>query len=169
MIKLFEEFFEEYKSIYERDPRSYKREPEFDKLVLKTRGDKDYIIDINYKGKQIGNFTKDEMEMIWEDFQPIYDSYSLSLPESLEDYDTYKPNIVHFGVAANAYMDIFIEGDLEEVEEFENDMRSFISGLDKLGIKAQFERDEMEFDDESQGYEISITFFKKQDYEYEED
>lgn len=166
MIKLFEEFFEEYKSIYERDPKSYKREPEFDKLVLKTRGDKDYIIDINTTQ---GNFTKDEMEMIWEDFQPIYDSYNLSLPESLEDYDTYKPNIIYFGVAANAYMDIFIEGDLEEVEEFENDMRSFISGLDKLRIKAQFQKDEMEFDDESQGYEISVTFFKKQDWEYEED
>jgi hypothetical protein len=166
MIKSFEEFFESYKSIYDDPPKEYRNEPKFEELILKTRGNKDYIININTTQ---GNFTKDEMEMIWEDFQPIYDSYSLSLPESLEDYDTYKPNIVHFGVAANAYMDIFIEGDLEEVEEFENDMRSFISGLDKLRIKAQFEIDEMEFDDESQGYEISVTFFKKQDYEYEED
>ena len=117
----------------------------------------------------LGNFTKDEMEMIWEDFQPIYDSYNLSLPESLDHADTYKPSIVHFGVAANAFMDIFIEGDLEEVEEFENDIRSFISGLDKLRIKSQLQRDEMEFDDGTQGYEISITFFKKQDWEYEED
>jgi hypothetical protein len=149
MIKSFEKFFESYKS---------------KELILKTRGDKDYLIKISDRG----NFTKDEMTMIWEDFQPIYDSYNLSLPETREDFDTYNPNIIHFGVAENAFMDIFIEGDLEDIEEFENDIRSFISGLDKLGIKAQFLREGMEFN-EDQGWEISITFFKKKDWEYEED
>jgi hypothetical protein len=164
MIKSFEKFFESYKSIYDDPPKEYINEPKIEELILKTRNDKDYIINIS----GLGNFTKDEMIMIWEDFQPIYDSYNLSLPETREDFYNYNPNIIHFAVESNAYMDIFIEGDLEDIEEFENDIRSFISGLDKLRIKAQFEREGMEFNG-SQGWEIAITFFKKKDWEYEED
>jgi hypothetical protein len=155
MIKSFEKFFENYKSLY--DPKAYKKEPKIEELILKTRNNKDYLIKISDRG----NFTKDEMTMIWEDFQPIYDSYNLSLPETREDFFNYNPNIIHFEVAANAHMDIFIEGDLEDIKEIENDIRTFISGLDKLGIKARIAREGIEFED--QGWEISITFFKKKD------
>ena len=41
MIKLFEEFFKEYKSIYEKNPRNYRKESKFEELVLKTRNNAD--------------------------------------------------------------------------------------------------------------------------------
>lgn len=161
-LKLFEDFSKEYKSIYGDKPTiKYRREPEFEELRLKTRDGEDYIININVTHS---NFTKEDLEVIWEDFKPIYDSYGLELSLS----DEYQFNQVSFGVAANAFLDIFYEGNLEEIEEFEEDLRSFLSGLDKLGIKSQVSRDDMDIDG-VEGYEIAITFFKKRDWEYEED
>ena len=139
-LKLFEEFRKEY---------------EFDKLILKTKNNDDYIIHIN---KELSNFSKEDIEIIWEFFEPIYKSYNLSL-DLRTDNDYINNNSVIIDVAKNAYLEIYITN--EDFEDMETDLKSFASGLYNMGIITHINKYNIIIEEDTDGVEIDLTFFKK--------